>query len=1336
MLFVGYDIIGSTFFSKVWQNNSHFQYEIIKFCILSDWVNQILNSCTHSNLTKKVPQIEILKCPIEYENDYQISCWKYQCLSQILLNLSENQLIYPFLEEIFFLPLNKCPDLLVFALLECHGIYRLKDAVLTKALLKFIYVPPNTTNPNPNSTLIIQRIWPSDYVYSANNPLNWAQKSLLTSMVELYTSSTQEEQSYKLSKILDLSQDLKVLNVLLSSNTLGFVIDLACFASRREYLKLDKWLNDKIQQIGASFIDACIQFLKRRCPAFGANETLSLSLPVDTHRIILTCLRQQVSDSPKTSLEVEIIKMSGKFTQWYNQFNQLNKSNQFDSVGSQHYENPIRSPNFCPETDKEFSKEIEEEADSYFQRIYNQELDDALSIDNFLEIVKRFQESQNTREQDIAACIIRNLFKEYPFLGQYPEKELVITGEIFGGIIMNNNVKGFTLVRAMRFVSNSLMKPHYFIFGQSALNKLKTRLKEFPQFCSHLYNMPQCQELPPALREYIDLGRGTSDQKSKRVTTFKLNSNTNNTCNSNNSASDNQFQLMEISPPNSFQDKIAFIVNNLSQVNLAKKAEEFKELFVKEKDQYLQWFSQYFVMKRVSLEANFHELYANFIVKVCIADLSAKILNETYHNIKLLLCTNKETDNFNDRTLLKNLGQWLGLITLAQNKPILTINLDLRNLLIEAYHKGIHQLQYVVPFVTKVLLGSAKSKVFRPPCPWTVKLIKILVELHSESDLKLNLKFEVEVLCQNLDLDLKQYVGKSDILKNEEYFAKLIPQLGVTNNSNNNNSNNMSSNFIQNNQVMRQNNISMMPHQTFDVNTIHHQTSNIPNTVVSCYNEVNIHNLSQSVIIPDTLQIILGNPSYKCYIGKLIEKCVQDWVAFIAERIIKVCLGTTEQLVKKDFAHETNVELIRECGHKMLRCLVSGYALINSEESLTSRLQTSLHAFFQSKINASKEIIDSTISTLINENIKICVFFVQKICMERAIEEFDKRIKPEFNARQNAKVDGKKSSVISVKQLQIYEEMGRNIAGFNQNSTSTYTPMESSNKNNFQNPVVFPSHNYPVVQNEQAAPPMDSFVIIYDKLMKHLDELILEFETAHNPTQVMHQVLDILKTAKQNARDQVTAIALIKHVINGLRELIINHTDGNISDYALISRARDFYLLTLKALTDQRAFNHRFTTTNVTRFIIQNWISINQTFPDDLFDTLFKTELINANFMDSEFHQLLENGNNTVAITIILNFLKCYLSRIPQFANNFILTLDLLQRIAIKVNQSNHPLINDLKNILNLARLNLPTNEVFDSTLIMEKFDAIIKEWVTYFNSNKNLHNSFTLVVKNMSAKV
>jgi len=50
--------------------------------------------------------------------------------------------------------------------------------------------------------------------------------------------------------------------MLLNAQSFPFVIDLACLASRRGYLKLEKWLTDKIREHGEPFISACVKFLQ------------------------------------------------------------------------------------------------------------------------------------------------------------------------------------------------------------------------------------------------------------------------------------------------------------------------------------------------------------------------------------------------------------------------------------------------------------------------------------------------------------------------------------------------------------------------------------------------------------------------------------------------------------------------------------------------------------------------------------------------------------------------------------------------------------------------------------------------------------------------------------------------------------------------------------------------------------------------------------------------------------------------------------------------------------------------------------------------------------------
>ena len=55
----------------------------------------------------------------------------------------------------------------------------------------------------------------------------------------------------------------------------------------------------------------------------------------------------------------------------------------------------------------------------------------------------------------------------------------------------------------------------------------------------------------------------------------------------------------------------------------------------------------------------------------------------------------------------------------------------------------------------QVMESAAKSEVFKPPNPWTMSIMSILCEIHKDPSLKLNLKFEVEMLGKLLSIDIQ-----------------------------------------------------------------------------------------------------------------------------------------------------------------------------------------------------------------------------------------------------------------------------------------------------------------------------------------------------------------------------------------------------------------------------------------------------------------------------------------------------------------------------------------------------------------------------------------------------
>ena len=63
-----------------------------------------------------------------------------------------------------------------------------------------------------------------------------------------------------------------------------------------------------------------------------------------------------------------------------------------------------------------------------------------------------------------------------------------------------------------------------------------------------------------------------------------------------------------------------------------KQVEEFGDVVDRE---YYGWVSQYLVMKRVSIEPNFHVLYMNFLDALNDKQMFVSVLKETHRNIKV-----------------------------------------------------------------------------------------------------------------------------------------------------------------------------------------------------------------------------------------------------------------------------------------------------------------------------------------------------------------------------------------------------------------------------------------------------------------------------------------------------------------------------------------------------------------------------------------------------------------------------------------------------------------------------------------------------------------------------
>ena len=152
--------------------------------------------------------------------------------------------------------------------------------------------------------------------------------------------------------------------------------------------------------------------------------------------------------------------------------------------------------------------EIEDLANSYFKAIYTSQQ----TMSEVVEMLRRFKNSTDARERDIFRCMLHNLFDEYRFFHKYPEKELRITGVIFGLLIMNGLVTGLTLGVALRYVLEALRRPpntpanaKMYRFGLYALEQFRSRLPKWPQYCAHIVALRHLRESQPEFVKEIQV---------------------------------------------------------------------------------------------------------------------------------------------------------------------------------------------------------------------------------------------------------------------------------------------------------------------------------------------------------------------------------------------------------------------------------------------------------------------------------------------------------------------------------------------------------------------------------------------------------------------------------------------------------------------------------------------------------------------------------------------------------------------------------------------------------------------------------------------------------------
>lgn len=988
-----------------------------------------------------------------------------------------------------------------------------------------------------------------------------------------------------------------------------------------------------------------------------------------------------------------------------------------------------------------FAEDIQEEANSYFEKIYS--VNNAMSVENLIDLLKRFRVSNDRRERLVLACVVKNLFEEYRFFHEYPERELRTTAAVYGGIIREDIISNVQFATAVRKVIESLSAdPNTMLwtFGIVALQHCRSKLCAYPKVCQMIVSSENFARFPQLLKDYVIAGVkgelppeggrhtpvGSAQAGSASSTPTPAAAPTNwgavaraasvdpkNSLPANRTGNVLSYTNVDTlvmatnkdgaeiaQPAEAIVDKISFLFNNLSQSNLIQKKDEVVEMISDHGDAFTLWLAQYIVMKRVSIEQNFQPLYNQFVNAIENPYLDQCIKRETFRNIRILLRTDKRTtvaSNYSDRQLLKNLGSWLGAITIARNKPILLNDLDLKSLLLEAYYKGQAELLYVVPFISKILTACSKTSLFTPTCAWIRSILKVLAELHNEPDLKINLKFEIEVLCKELNVDLNQ-LQMDGILKDTEKLVRVPQQLcDVKLLTRPEAASPVQSKIHMSGSAEQLSGMSpAIPDQvkpatpqpteaelqsgTGGGGSQGAEAQVVPNVTHFAYHDINVltyDGLIPHVKIVSHLPLFQLHPHAKHLVRPAMIHAIKELIGPVTERALKIAMTVTESLVRKDFALDPEEQNLRAASFHMMRAMTAGMAMITCRDPLASSMHSNLANAFSSSLRSTaanpemKQMIEDAAATITQDNVELSTNFIVKTACEKATQDIEKRLEADYQKRIAAKAEMSfyRDEIAAAIHAQlpkaiatvpgptdkalmgIYDQFSSRICGFKANSgedpvsaepgSGAITPVQTQSKEMElvcqQLQVIIKE----VDQTTQAQPHLSNSAFQTVCLMRELMQNVISTKDANH--------LMILVTRST------------EHLLHAYR--LEGTPPKNLLDVEWARRLRDLFIGLMRLL--QNYFPLVELSRRITTAIMQ--IRSDYKWNMEGIEILFKQNLLQSVLWDQHLAGSMDNGGNMEAVLFAQKFVRSIgggdMSRIQFLKERFPLTCEQLTKL-------------------------------------------------------------------------
>ncbi|KAF4550963.1 Not1-like protein [Elsinoe fawcettii] len=823
--------------------------------------------------------------------------------------------------------INANTDLFVSA---ASGVTKPWTPLQEQALKQLFY--PFFTRALPNYSFVMHTLWVHDKTW------------LAARFIDHYNSNPKV-----LIPVLEHARELNWIETLTSVRN-DFGLDFTALAHSHGLVDIERWVQGHIEgnTVPVSELSrAIISFLRFKIEdESGPGHTIPLK--VKTVFALLNVINGTVSEQEEGPIKRSCIQAYPRL---------INYGYNFDHIIDANGEN---------------GNALSEDADAKMQEQYKDMYSGDADARKMISTLRSLRDSEVADDQELFACMIHGLFDEYNCFGEYPLEALATTAVLFGGIInfgiLHSRITlSVALLMVVDALSNYTPEDSMYKFGLQASIHFIGRLEEWPQLCERLCRIPALRgtEVYSKAEEIVRRQTGSqADDLSKDLALTNGNGEEFDT-----DTGYQPFASINVDPPlrsgfyeepdEETSDKVTFVLNNVSKRNLEEKFKELQDL----EERYHQWFAAYLVDNLAKSQPNFQSLYLQLLTLFDRNILWAEVVRETYVSIARIINAEATINSSTDRTNLKNLAIWLGLLTLARNRPILHRNISFKDLLIEAHQT--QRLLIALPFTCKVLTQASHSAVFKPPNPWTMELIGILMELYHFADLKLNLKFEIEVLCKELELDHKKQ-EPADVIRtlplatDETFLQPYAPD-----------------------SMDGFNDMLSLSKRSNERLSAAEVMKSLPDLTTELEFPPASGNVSQQQI--------------KSILLTATQRAIQEIIAPVVDRSVTIAAISTAQLVEKDFAMEADLERMQQSAYTVVKALSGSLALVTCKEPLRMSIMNNIRLLAAQHM--PDQLPEGNILMFVNDNLDTVCRLVEQSAESHSVAEIDAQLEHAFEAR-------------------------------------------------------------------------------------------------------------------------------------------------------------------------------------------------------------------------------------------------------------------------------------------------------------------------------------------------